>query len=180
MTLTAFVLLVQLASSHGATSPAAFPNTAGGLSWTVPKGWTAVTASSMRVATYRTPVAPGDKEGAEMAIFYFGQGQGGSVDANVDRWFSQLTPEAGSKKPSRSPMKVGGIPVTVCAAEGTYTGGMGMGAMSTGPMKGYALEGAIAEGPRGSVFFKLTGPKKTVEKEKAAFDALVRSVTKSP
>jgi hypothetical protein len=56
---------------------------------------------------------------------------------------------------------------------------MGMGAMSTGPKKGYALEGAIAEGPRGSVFFKLTGPKKTVVKEKAAFDALVKSLKKS-
>jgi hypothetical protein len=179
MTLTALVLLAQLASSHGGTAAAASPTTAGGLSWNVPKEWTTVAGSSMRVATYRTPAAAGDKEGAELAIFYFGQGQGGGVDANVDRWFSQLTPEPGSKKASRSPMKVGDIPVTVCAAEGTYTGGMGMGAASTGAKKGYALEGAIAEGPRGSVFFKLTGPKKTVEKEKALFDALVKSLKKS-
>ena len=179
MTLTALVLLAQLASSHGATPLTASPTSAGGLSWIVPKEWTAVAGSSMRVATYRTPVAPGDKEGAELAIFYFGQGQGGGVDANVDRWFAQMTGEAGSKKPSRSQVKVGDVPVTICAAEGTYSGGMGMGGASAGPMKGYALEGAIAEGPRGSVFFKMTGPKKTVGKEKAAFDALLKSLKKS-
>jgi hypothetical protein len=134
----------------------------------------------MRVATYRTPVAAGDKEGAEIAVFYFGQGQGGGVDANVDRWFSQMTPETGSKKPARGKSKAGDIPVTTCTAEGTYTGGMGMGAAQTAPKKGYVLEGAIAEGPRGSVFFKLTGPKKTVGKEKASFEALVKSLRKTP
>lgn len=180
MTFTALVLLAQLASSHAGAASATSPTTAGGLSWTVPKEWTAAAGSSMRVATYQTPAAPGDKEGAELAIFYFGQGQGGGVDANVDRWFAQMTPEAGSKKPTRSQMKVGDIPVTICAAEGTYTGGMGMGAASTGPKKGFALEGAIAEGPRGSVFLKLTGPQKTVEKEKAGFNSLIKSLKKSP
>ena len=179
MSLLTLVLLAQLTSSHGSPSASAPVTTAGGLSWTVPKGWTEVPGSSMRVATWRTPVAPGDKEGAEIAVFYFGPGQGGGVDANVDRWFAQMTPEKGSKKPSRSQMKVGEIPVTLCTAEGTYSGGMGMGS-SSGPQKGYALEGAIAEGPRGSVFFKLTGPKKTVAKEKATFDALVKSLKKSP
>ncbi len=180
MMLTALVFLAQLTSSHGSTAAVTPVTTAGGLSWTVPKDWTSVPGSSMRVATYRTPVATGDKEGAEIAVFYFGQGQGGGVDANVDRWVAQMTPEPGSKKPSRSQMKIGEIRVTICAAEGTYTGGMGMGAISTGPKKGFALEGAIAEGPRGSVFFKLTGPKKTVEKEKSFFDTLVKSVKKGP
>ncbi len=181
MALSALVLLAQLASSLGGPQPAAVqnPTTAGGLSWTVPKGWMSVAGSSMRVATYRTPAAPGDKEGGEVAVFYFGEGQGGGVDANVDRWFAQMTPEAGSKKPTRSKRTVGDIPVTICAAEGTYTGGMGMGTTS-GPQKGYALEGVIAEGPNGSVFLKLTGPKKTVEKEKASFDALVKSLKKAP
>ncbi|MFI5179830.1 MAG: hypothetical protein ACHQPI_00355 [Thermoanaerobaculia bacterium] len=180
MTLALLVLLAQLTSSHGSSGAVGAATSAGGLSWTVPKAWTTVPGSSMRVATYRTASAPGDKEGGEIAVFYFGQGQGGGVDANVDRWFAQVTAEPGSKKNSSSKMKVGDIPVTICAAEGTYTGGMGMGAASTGPKTGFALEGAIAEGPRGSVFFKLTGPKKTVAKEKAAFDALVKSLKSAP
>jgi hypothetical protein len=183
MTLATILVLAQLASSHGGSSaPVAVESatTAGGLSWTVPKGWIGAPASSMRVATYRTPAAPGDAEGGEVAVFYFGPGQGGGIDANVERWFAQMTPEAGSKKPSRSQLKVGDIKVTICAAEGTYTGAMGMGAASAGPEKGFALEGAIAEGPQGAVFFKLTGPKKSVEKARAGFDALVKSLKKSP
>lgn len=179
MTLAALFVLAQLASSHGgATQPASVqsPNAAGGLSWTVPKGWIGAPASSMRVATYRTPAAPGDKEGGEVAVFYFGPGQGGGIDANVERWFAQMTPEPGSKKPSRSQMKVGAIPVTLCATEGTYTGAMGMGAPSAAPEKGFALEGAIAEGPQGAVFFKLTGPKKSVQNAKTGFETLVKSL----
>jgi hypothetical protein len=180
MMLLAFTLLAQLASSHATTTQAAAPEatmTAGGLSWSVPKGWTSAPASSMRVATYRTPAAPGDPEGGEVAVFYFGPGQGGSVDANVDRWFAQITGEPGSKKPTRSQIKVGAIPVTLCAAEGIYNSGMAAPAGgSSGPRKGFALEGAIAEGPQGAVFFKLTGPKKTVAKAKAGFDVLVKSL----
>jgi hypothetical protein len=134
----------------------------------------------MRVATYRTPAAPGDPEGGEVAIFYFGPGQGGGVDANVERWISQLTPEPGSKKPSRSKSQVGDIPVTFCMTEGTYSTGMAAPGASAAPKKGFALEGAIAEGKQGAVFFKLTGPKKSVAKAKADFDALVRSLRKAP
>ncbi len=179
MTLVTLLVLAQLASSHGgATQPASVenPTTAGGLSWTVPKGWISAPGSSMRVATYRTPAAPGDKEGGEVAVFYFGPGQGGGIEANVDRWFAQMTPEPGSKAPSRSQMKVGSITVTLCTTEGTYTGAMGMGGPAAGPEKGFALEGAIAEGTQGPVFFKLTGPKKSVAKAKAGFDALVKSL----
>jgi len=178
MMLATLLVLAQLASSHGGTQPASVqsPTTAGGLSWTVPKGWIGAPSSSMRVATYRTPAAPGDKEGGEVAVFYFGPGQGGGIDANVERWFAQMTPEPASKKPSRSQVKVGAITVTLCSAEGTYTGAVGMGAPSAGPEKGFALEGAIAEGQQGAVFFKLTGPKKSVEKAKTGFDALVKSL----
>ena len=182
MILTALLVLAQLAPSHAGAPAAAVdsPTMAGGLTWTLPKGWTGAPASSMRVATYRTPAAPGDPEGGEVAVFYFGPGQGGGIDANVERWFAQMTPEAGAKKPSRSQMKVGDIPVTLCMTEGTYTGAMGMSGASSGPKKGFALEGAIAEGSGGAVFFKLTGPKKSVAKAKAGFETLVKSLKRAP
>jgi len=50
--------------------------------------------------------------------------------------------------------------------------------VATGPKPGWALRGAIAEGPQGNVFFKLVGPKKTVEKAQADFDTLVKSLKK--
>jgi hypothetical protein len=130
----------------------------------------------MRVATYQVRHARGDKEDGEVAVFYFGPGQGGSVDANVERWFAQMDPEPGAKKPTRSQIQVGEIPVTLCSAEGTYSGGMVGGGASAGKKTGFALTGAIAEGKAGPVFFKLTGPKKTVAAAQKEFDALVKSL----
>lgn len=167
------VLLAQMISSHGPGSSAA-----GGLTWTVARGWTLAPASPMRVATYLTPASAGETEGGEMAIFYFGEGQGGGVDANVERWFSQLAPEPGGKKNEKKEARVAGLKVTLVSAEGTYSSGMPGG--PTTPKKGWALLGAIAEGPQGAVFFKLTGPKKTVSAASKDFDALVKSLKKAP
>lgn len=174
----AAVLLAQLVPSHASAS-ATGSNAAGGLTWTVPKDWSfAPSSSSMRVATHRIPAVPGDAEGAELAIFYFGEGQGGTIDANVQRWFAQLDPEPGARKNEKKETQVGGVKVTLVSAEGTYSSGMPGG--PTTPKKGYALLGAIAEGPKGAVFFKLTGPKKTVAAASKDFDALVKSFKKAP
>ena len=38
----------------------------------------------MRLATYQVP------ESGECGVYYFGQGQGGGVEANIDRWIGQF------------------------------------------------------------------------------------------
>src|ERR1700682_427847 len=54
-------------------------DTAAGVQWTIPPGWSAQPARQMRVATYTVP------EDGECAVFFFGQGQGGAVDPNLQR-----------------------------------------------------------------------------------------------
>lgn len=166
-----FLALVVLAAAQAPQ--------AGGVTWTAPAAWTAEPPrSSMRVVTYRIPAAAGDAEPAELGVFFFGPGgEGGSVDANVQRWIGQFAPENGAAKPSQRVETVNGIRVTRVSAEGTYASGM-PGGPST-PKPRYALLGAIAEGPGGNVFFKLTGPRKTVEKAAPQFDALLRSLKKT-
>ena len=44
------------------------------------------------------------------------------------------------------------------------------------PVSGYRLLGAIAEGRSGNVFFKLTGPSKTIAAQQAAFDQMLASI----
>jgi hypothetical protein len=44
------------------------------------------------------------------------------------------------------------------------------------PAAGYRLIGAIAEGPGGSVFFKLTGPIKTIAAQQKNFEQLLASI----
>ena len=58
---------------------------AAGLNFTAPDGWRQSPASSsMRVAEFTLPRAPGDAEDAQLIVYYFG-GSGGSVDANITR-----------------------------------------------------------------------------------------------
>ena len=149
------------------------PTAAAGLAWTLPAGWIVETPHSMRVATYAIPAAQGDAEGAECAVYYFGAGQGGGVDANLERWIGQFQPATGSK---RSAKKVNGVQVSLADVSGTYTAHGGSMTQPQGDKVGWRLLGAIAEGPQGAVFFKLAGPAKTVAAAGKGFDALVRSL----
>jgi hypothetical protein len=110
-------------------------------------------------------------------VNYFGPGQGGGIDANVERWKGQVLGADGKPAPAKIDKRtVRGVPITIIDASGTYTG-MG-GPMSGGskPVTGYRLIGAIAEGPGGNVFFKLTGPAKTIAAEQKNFDQLLASI----
>ncbi|MBL8951122.1 MAG: hypothetical protein JNK82_10120 [Myxococcaceae bacterium] len=152
-----------------------FADSAGGLAWAPPAGWKADAPRPMRAATYKIPAAKGDAEDAECGVFYFGQGQGGSVDANVQRWVGQFE---GAKAPTPRKEKLpAGFDLTTVELDGTYTGGGGpMGPKTNKP--GFKLLGAIVEGPEGAVFFKLTGPAKTVEAARAEFAKMVKAIKK--
>ena len=131
--------------------------------------------NAMRKASYEVPHAAADSEDGELAVFYFGPGQGGGIEQNVDRWVKQFS----GIQPSdvkRADREANGLREhTVEIARGTFESGMpGMGA--AGPRKDYALEGAIVEAPSGAYFFKMTGPTKTVAAARAAFMALLDSV----
>jgi len=149
---------------------------AGGLSWKAPASWPAEASSSaMRLATHRVSAAPGDSAPAELAIFFFGK-EGGAVGANVERWFAQFKPEPASAEPTTRVETINGIRVTRVSAEGTFASGMP--GQPTTPKGNYALIGAIAEGPEGNVFFKLTGPRKTVRAAAKQFDAMLRTLAR--
>jgi hypothetical protein len=144
-----------------------------GVRWTVPANWKSEAQRPMRLGTYT--VAPG----AECGVYYFGQGQGGGVEANVDRWVGQFQQADG--KPSKAAAKIAkrtvhGLPVTTVDVSGAYTG-MGGPAAQPGPaVAGYRLLGAIVEGPQGSIFFKFVGPAKTISQNQAAFDKMIASL----
>ena len=144
-----------------------------GISWTMPSGWKAEAQRPMRLATYT--VAPG----AECGVYYFGAGQGGSVEANLDRWIGQFLQADG--KPSKEAAKVAkrmvhGLAVSIVDVSGSYTGMGGPTAQPAPAVASYRLLGAIAEGPQGSIFFKFVGPAKTIAANQAAFDKMLASL----
>lgn len=149
---------------------------AAALAWTEPAGWVSEAPSnSMRRAQYKVPGPGGD---AECVVFYFGPGQGGDARSNAERWASQFVPAGGgdpiAAMRTRS-LDVAGRSVLVVETEGTYQAGSMMGGPVT-EKPGYALLGAVAEGPDANWFFKLTGPKATVEAARAPFEEMVRSL----
>jgi hypothetical protein len=142
--------------------------TVAGLKWSAPAGWKAESGSRpMRVATYIV----GD---AECAVYFFGQGQGGGIQANLDRWQSQFQGSV-SKTGKKT---IHGLPVTTIDVSGNYTGMAGPGSGGGAPKPGYRMLGAIVENPGGNVFFKFTGPAKTIAANEAKFNQLLDSVSK--
>src|ERR1700682_5318072 len=123
-----------------------------GLNWRPPKTWVAQAQRPMRLATYVVA------EGGECGVYYFGPGQGGSVQANLDRWIGQFQQPEG--KPKIQNKTVHGLKVTTVDVAGGYTGMGGPNAPASGPKPGYRLLGAIVETSQGSIFFKFTGPLK--------------------
>jgi len=155
--------------------PSAAAPTAGGLTWSAPKPFVSrPPKSSMRVAEYGID---GDSV-SELGVFYFGADQGGSVEANMSRWVGQFSqPDGKATIPQRKATNVGGVIVEIVEATGTFNGGMGMpGAAQAGPQVDAMLLGAIAKGPQGSVFFKLVGPRATLENARDGFDGLIQSL----
>lgn len=130
----------------------------------------------MRAATYLIPAAAGDSEGAECAVF---AGIGGGVQANIDRWIGQFQQPDGSDSSAKAKQKketINGFQVTTVDLTGTFAGGgMAMGQQSA-PKTGYRLLGAIVEGPQGEVFFKMTGPAKTIAAAQSEFQSLLKSI----
>jgi hypothetical protein len=162
-------------------TPAPSPTTAKSLppveiTWVDPPEWKrSPKPNPMRKATYVVPRAAGDGEDGELGVFYFGPGQAGGIEANVDRWVKQFK-DVPAERVRREDRKTNGMLTHVIQIDsGTFNANtMGQGAEKL--KKDYALLGAIVEAPSGAYFFKLTGPKKTVSAAKKPFDALLASI----
>ena len=133
----------------------------------------------MRAATYRVPAAQGDPEDGECAVFYFGPGQGGTVEANVQRWISQFEQPGGTSSEGAAKIErqvISGLPATTVDLSGTYLA-------SAGPMSpvkqrkpDFRLLGAIVDAPEGNLFFKFTAPAPTVAASAEEFRAMLQSL----
>ncbi len=151
---------------------------AAGLTFTTPDGWRQTSsATAMRVAEFTLPRAPGDAEDATLIVYYFG-GQGGSVDANIQRWVGQIQQADG--KPSSAVAKtqtrsVNGLTVTLVDVDGTYVAEMAPGAATRHNKPNFRLRAGVVETPNGPYFIKLTGPLKTVTRWDKAYEQFVSS-----
>jgi hypothetical protein len=161
----------------GGASPSSSKEAPRGLRWDVPAGWIEERpSSSMRLTQYRVSGRGGD---AELAVFYFGPGQGGDPMSNAARWAQQFTqPGGGSSLESMQTTRLEktALPVHLVEVTGTYSGGMTGSDKPAQELPNYMLLGAIAEGPDAPWFFKLTGPEATVRAQREAFVRMLESI----
>jgi hypothetical protein len=150
-----------------------------GLKWTKPTRWKTEGARSMRAATYTIPPLVGETASAECVVYFFGAGQGGSVEANLERWRGQMLGPDGKPADAKITKRIiHGLAVTTIDASGDYTGMGGPMALSKSVQNNYRLLGAIVKGPGGNVFIKFTGPVKSITASQAEFEQFLNSFDK--
>ncbi len=150
------------------------------LTYAAPPAWhTRPPASSMRVAEFIIPKAQGDADDAEVIVYFFGAGGGGSAEANVDRWIGQVQQADGSPstaKARRAERTVNGLKVTTVDVSGTYTAEMRPGAAEHFNKPDYRVCAAVIETPGGTYYVKMTGPQKTVTAAQADYEKFLGSL----
>lgn len=124
--------------------------------------------SSMRKAELEVPGTGG---AAEVTFFHFGKGQGGSVQANLQRWLGQFEEPIEELDAKQAEQKAGETDVTMIQAKGTFLSGMPGGPATA--LKDYALLGAILQDADGDVYVKMTGPAATVEAAAEEFEKMI-------
>jgi len=156
-----------------------FHGSVAGITWAFPNTWTVAPDKPMRSATYIVQPAEGDTDSAECVVYYFGPSSGGGKDANLQRWAGQFEQPDGSSSMDKAKMgeeKINDLNVSTIDLSGTYLVASGPMMQVSGKKEGYRLLGAIVEGPQGSIFFKMTGPDKTMAASEGDFNELIASL----
>ena len=142
----------------------------------VPKSWKEKTPSSgMRAAEWAIPGKSGD---AELAVFFFGSGGAGGAQANLDRWLGQFEQADGSPSADKAKIdkkEVAGMPVTLVEVTGRYVAAVTPGASEKHDKPDQMMLGAIVETSAGPYYFKLVGPKDTVQAARKDFRGFIDS-----
>lgn len=164
-------------AATGGAQPSARPQlnlaeygTVGPIRWTAPDGWEPQQpGGEMRLAQYQAQ-GPSGVEPAELTVFTFGPGGGGGVEANLQRWSGQFTngPQAVIEE-----IDVNGLTVHTFDASGSYDAGMAMGGGAA--VDDLRMLAAIVDTSVGLYFFRLLGPKASVDEHVDAFAEFVQS-----
>ena len=155
----------------------------GKLQLAAPATWKRVKPQSGIVEhEFAVPAAEGDEQGGRVTVM----GAGGSVDANIDRWFGQFTqPDGGDTKTKfkdkLQKLELAGVEVHLVDIAGTYKDQRGpFNPAAAVEREKYRMLAAVVTSPKlGNYFIKFYGPERTVEANAKAFDAMIRSLKKS-
>lgn len=154
---------------------------------TVPDKWERKQPSNNIIEyEYEVPASTGDARPSRMTMM----GAGGSVEANINRWYGLFRQPDGSETSKTAKVeqkKVVGQEVTVVDLSGTYLDKPG-GPLAPGKTverEDYRMLAAIVETTKkgkktGNYFIKLVGPRQTIADNKEAFEKMIESLKERP
>jgi hypothetical protein len=153
----------------------------GKLSITASGQWT-VKKPAVRIIEHElvVPKSEGDVADGRMLMM----SAGGSIEANLTRWFSQFSQPDGKKTKDRaivSKLEVAGRTIHIVDVSGTYSDRRGPFAPAV-KRADYRMLAAIVSGGKkdgaaaGNYYIKFYGPKKTVAANEKAFTAMIESL----
>ena len=183
--MAATAVLVTPGAAAEAQQPALniFTIADGSLSLEAPVGWERVQPKSRIVETEFA--IPSEGTAADGTPLPAGRmtvmGAGGTVDANLDRWYGQFSqPDGGATKDKATTKKIriAECRVTLVDIAGTYRDAP-MGPFAAGQAidrPNYRMLAAIVEGPAGNYFLKFYGPSATVSRHAAGFQTMIEGM----
>ena len=149
------------------------------LIFTPSPAWQPTPNTSMtRVAEFVLPRAEGDTEDASLVVYFFG-GTGGTVQANLDRWFGQLSQPDGRQTKdvaTTAGRLINGLQVTMFDATGTYVAEVTPGSSERFNKPGFRMRAAVIQTAGGPYFIKLIGPLKSVTRWDKEYEAFLQSL----
>ncbi|MDZ7362226.1 MAG: hypothetical protein ONB46_16130 [candidate division KSB1 bacterium] len=175
--------MLLLLAGLACQSPQTQPLDLGVVTLQADAGWqTTAPTSMMRKAQFTLPRAAGDSEDAELVVFYFGADQGGSVEANLNRWYTQFSQPDGSASSEKATVTrevVDEMNLTTVDLSGTYVAPVMPGNDEQYNKPNFRMLAAVLETAQGPYFFKLVGPEKTVAKWAKSFSQFMKSAKRS-
>jgi hypothetical protein len=167
------------AAAPAAGAPASgAPGAASGLAFAAQPGWVVEKpTSAMRKAQFRLPHVEKDAEDASLVVYFF-SGQGGDLQANLDRWcgqFQQPDGKSSSDVLKSSTRTVNGMNVHEADLSGTYVAETAPGSGEHVRKEGWRMLAAILEAKDGPYYAKLVGPSATVAKWEESFRSFVNA-----
>ncbi len=143
-----------------------------GLTLTAPSAWLPRTPK-VKIIEYEfaVPASKGDRADGRVTVMT----AGGSVQANIERWFGQFVQPDGSATRDSAKVehkKIAGRNVHIVEISGTYRDAPGPFAPPI-DRPGYRMLGAVIETEAGNYFIKFYGPDRTVTDHAKEFRAML-------
>lgn len=174
----AFGLLFALTGFASADDKGA-PVTIDGLTSKAPGDWKEKPpASQMQFKVFALPKAEGDAADATLTIYFFGQGQGGDVKANVARWKGMFKAPAGKSIDDiakQDDFTVSGVKITRVDLNGTYLYKRTPMDTEVTEKPDHRMIGVVFESKGGNYYMRLVGPEKTVAKHAKGFEEWLKN-----